>query len=91
MRELVVGSGPADSVIEFDDGYAIAKIAAPARALGRTLADSALRSRYGIPVVGVKMPGEDFTYARPETMVEPGALLIVAGQTDQVQRFASIS
>lgn len=75
--------------IEFDDGYAIAKVQAPAESIGRTLAESALRSKYGITVVGVKMTGSDFTYARPETMVYGGALLIVAGKTPEVERFAS--
>jgi trk system potassium uptake protein TrkA len=77
--------------IEFDDGYAIAKVRAPAEAVGRTLAESALRTRYGITVVGVKMTGSDFTYARPETMVYGGALLIVAGETTKVQSFSAIT
>ena len=77
--------------IEFDDGYAIAKVQAPAEAIGRTLAESALRSKYGITVVGVKMTGSDFTYARPETMVYGGALLIVAGRTPEVERFAAVT
>ncbi|MPZ29139.1 MAG: TrkA family potassium uptake protein [Micromonosporaceae bacterium] len=77
--------------IEFDDGYAIAKLQAPEEAIGRTLAESALRSKYGITVVGVKMTGSDFTYARPETMVYGGALLIVAGKTPEVERFASVT
>ncbi|WP_425560659.1 potassium channel family protein [Luedemannella helvata] len=77
--------------IEFEDGFAIAKVRAPAAAVGRSLADAALRTHYGITVVGTKMRGEDFTYARPETVVAPGALLIVAGPTDKVERFASSS
>jgi trk system potassium uptake protein len=77
--------------IEFDDGYAIAKVRAPGEAVGRTLAESALRTRYGITVVGVKMTGSDFTYARPETMVYGGALLIVAGETAKVQRFSAVT
>lgn len=77
--------------IEFDDGYAIAKVQAPTEAVGRTLAESRLRSKYGITVVGVKMTGSDFTYARPETMVYGGALLIVAGKTPDVERFAAIT
>ena len=77
--------------IEFDDGYAIAKVQAPTEAVGRTLADSALRSKYGITVVGVKMTGSDFTYARPETTVYGGALLIVAGKTPDVERFAAVT
>ena len=75
--------------IEFDDGFAIAKVRAPADAVGQSLADAALRTRYGITVVGIKRGGEDFTYARPETVVPPRSLLIVAGPTDQVQRFAA--
>ena len=77
--------------IEFDDGFAIAKVRAPREAIGRTLADTALRTHYGITVVGVKMPGEDFVYALPETIVEFDAMLIVAGRTDDVERFAAVT
>jgi trk system potassium uptake protein TrkA len=75
--------------IELDDGFAIAKTRAPREAAGRTLAEVGLRSKYGVTVVGVKSHGEDFVYARPETVVPSGALLIVAGATEQVQRFAA--
>jgi trk system potassium uptake protein TrkA len=77
--------------IEFDDGFAIAKTRAPKEVIGRTLADAALRTKYGVTVVGVKESGRDFTYARPDTVVPPGALVIVAGTTDQVQRFAAVT
>ncbi|MFD1826366.1 MULTISPECIES: potassium channel family protein [Mumia] len=77
--------------IEFDDGFAIARTAAPAGAVGRTLAESALRSQYGITVVGVKRPGADFTYARPETFVGEFDELIVSGATKKVERFAGLS
>ena len=40
--------------IEFDDGFAIAKVRAPRDTVGQTLADAALRTQYGITVVGVK-------------------------------------
>jgi trk system potassium uptake protein TrkA len=75
--------------IEFDDGFAIAKVRAPAEAVDKTLGESALRSRYGITVVGVKRPGEDFTYALPDTAVHRGDVLIVAGRTHLVERFAA--
>jgi trk system potassium uptake protein TrkA len=75
--------------IEFDDGFAIAKVRAPREAFGRTLADIGLRTRWGVTVVGTKLPGEDFTYARPETVVPPGSILIVAGNTARVEQFAA--
>jgi trk system potassium uptake protein len=77
--------------IEFDDGFAIAKTGAPREGTGMTLADSDLRKKYGITVVGIKRPGTDFTYARPETMVERGDLLIVSGPTNLVETFAALT
>jgi trk system potassium uptake protein TrkA len=77
--------------IEFDDGFAIAKTTAPREALGQTLSESALRSKYGITVVGIKRLRHDFTYARPETFVEQGDILIISGATALVERFAALT
>lgn len=77
--------------IEFDDGFAIAKTRAPREAVGRTLAESGLRSKYGITVVGVKRPRTDFTYARPETSITQGDILIVSGPTRLVEAFAGMT
>jgi trk system potassium uptake protein TrkA len=74
--------------IEFDDGFAIAKLRAPREAYGRTLSEVGLRSKYGVTVVGVKRPGQDFTYAQADTRIHPGDLLIVSGSTTLVERFA---
>jgi trk system potassium uptake protein len=41
-------------------------------------------------VVGVKLLGEPFATALPDTVVPPGAILVVAGRTDQVERFAAL-
>lgn len=77
--------------IEFDDGFAIAKTRAPREAAGRTLAQSALRTKYGITIVGVKRPKTDFTYAQPDTLIAAGDLLIVSGPTKLVEAFASLT
>ncbi|MGH3355087.1 MAG: potassium channel family protein [Nocardioidaceae bacterium] len=77
--------------IEFDDGFSIARTKAPPEAIGRTLAESALRSRYGVTVVGAKRRGEDFTYARPETEVHPRDELIVSGPTRKVEKFCALT
>jgi trk system potassium uptake protein len=77
--------------IEFDDGFAIVKTRAPREAAGKSLAECALRSKYGVTVVGVKQPRTDFTYARPETTIQEGDLLIVSGPTKLVEEFAAIT
>jgi trk/ktr system potassium uptake protein len=84
-------SGAMIDYIEFDDGFAIARTKAPGESYDRTLGESALRTKYGITVVGVKRPGEDFTYARPETEVHRGDQLIVSGATDLVERFSALT
>lgn len=75
--------------IEFDDGFAIVKMRPPRETVGYTLAQSDIRAKYGVTVVGVKSPGRDFTYATPETMVAQHDLLIVSGHTDLLERFSN--
>jgi trk system potassium uptake protein TrkA len=77
--------------IEFDDNFAIVKTRAPADLAGKTLEEYGLRSRFAVTVVGVKRPKEDFTYARPDTLVQKDDLLIVSGRVDLVEKFAAIT
>ena len=74
--------------IEFDDDFAIVKMRPPREVQGMTLADSDIRQRFGVTVVGVKSPGKDFTYAVPETMVAAHDLLIVSGRTELIEKFS---
>lgn len=74
--------------IEFEDGFAIAKIHAPADTHHHTLAEAHVRSRFGVTVVGVKRANEDFQHAQPETRILPADLLIVSGPTKKIEQFA---
>jgi trk system potassium uptake protein TrkA len=82
-------NGKLQDFIEFDDGFAIIKMRPPQETLGFTLEQSALRSKYGVTVVGVKSPGQDFTYAIPQTKVLQGDMLIVAGKTELLEKLAA--
>lgn len=75
--------------IEFDDGYAIAKMLPPKETQGFTLAESKVREKYGITVVGIKSPGKDFTYAIPDTRVSSYDVMIVSGRSELIERFAA--
>ncbi|MGW7282956.1 cation:proton antiporter regulatory subunit [Streptomyces sp. NPDC054844] len=59
----------------------------PRLPLGR----SQVRSRYGVTVVGIKRPGEDFTHATADTVVEKGDVIVVTGKTRAVESFADLS
>ncbi|MDT0306352.1 TrkA family potassium uptake protein [Streptomyces sp. DSM 44917] len=76
--------------IEFDDDYALVKTVAPQVATGVPLGVSAVRSKHGVTIVGIKRPGRDFTYADAETVVESGDVLIVTGRTAAVEAFAEL-
>ena len=75
--------------IEFDDGFAIVKTTPPKNILGGTLAASGVRTKYGVTIVGIKTPGNDFTYATPESIVTAGDLVIVSGERHRVERFSN--
>ncbi|MGB2568395.1 potassium channel family protein [Micromonospora citrea] len=77
--------------IEFGDDFAIAKVPVPPSLVGRQLSELVPTERYGVMVVGAKLPGERFRYAGPETVLMPESVLIVEGTIDQVQRFATLS
>ena len=60
-------SGKLLDYIEVEDGFTIVKMRPPKETQGFTLAQSKVRERYGVTVIGVKSPGIDFVYATPET------------------------
>ena len=82
-------SGRLLDYIEFDDDFAIAKMRPPKETHGFTLAESDIRAKYGVSVVGIKSPGEDFTYADATTRIHSRDILIVSGQVDLIERFAA--
>ncbi|CAI7979566.1 trk system potassium uptake protein [Frankia sp. Hr75.2] len=75
--------------LELDDNYAIAKLRAPRVICGRALERTALRTKYGITIVGVKKPGGEFTHAEAGTVLDVGDLVVIAGRTDRVESFAA--
>ncbi|CCH21509.1 potassium channel family protein [Micromonospora lupini] len=74
--------------IEFDDEFAIATVRVPQSLVGRTLLDLRPDERYGVRVIGAKVPGERFRYASDDTELPQGGVLVVEGGIEQVQRFA---
>jgi trk system potassium uptake protein TrkA len=84
-------SGRMIDFIEFDDDFAIVKMYPPKPIRGIALAESQVRRKYGITVVGIKSPGKDFTYATPETVISNHDLIIASGNTSDLDRFAALN
>jgi trk system potassium uptake protein len=85
-----VGHSLAGAMIDYfqlDPGFALVETEAPQELVGKTLAAAEVRKRYGITVVCVKPAGGTFTYATPETVVNEGDILVVAGETRRAEAF----
>ncbi|HEV2872589.1 MAG TPA: TrkA family potassium uptake protein [Actinomycetota bacterium] len=76
--------------VQLDEGFALVELKPPKQIVGRALGDAQVRKRYGITVVCVKPEGGSFTYATQETVPGPNDILVVAGETTRVQKFADL-
>lgn len=88
-----VGHSLAGKMIDYfqlDPGFALVETSAPKEIVGKTLADAEVRRRYGITVVCVKPQGGTFTYATPDTVVQEGDILVVAGETKRAEEFGEM-
>jgi trk system potassium uptake protein len=77
--------------IELDSGFALVETLAPSEAHGKTLMEASLRAKHDVTVVCIKPEGMPFTYATPDTLISKGDILLVAGETKQVERFANLT
>ncbi len=73
-----------------DEEFAMVETTVPSELIGRSLGEERIRERYGVTVVCVKPEGETFTYATPETVLDKGAVLVVAGPSDKAEAFAHL-
>ena len=82
-------SGKMLDYIEVEDGFTVVKMRPPKETQGFTIAQSKVRERYGVTIIGVKSPGIDFQYATNETRISANDLIIVGGHAELLERFAA--
>ncbi|MGI5170476.1 potassium channel family protein [Spirillospora sp. CA-253888] len=83
-------SGRLLDYVQVDKGFALVKTRPPKHVVGVPLGDTGLRGKHGVTIVCVKPVDEPFTYATPDTVLQYGDLILVAGPTDKVERFAAL-
>ena len=76
--------------VEVDEDFAIVRMFPPHELLGKTLAQAGIRNEYKITTVGVKKPGESFTYATAETLIADGDQILVSGYPGDIEKFAAL-
>jgi trk system potassium uptake protein TrkA len=82
-------SGKMLEYIGVDDGFTIVKMKPIQEMIGFTLAQSNVRHRYGVTVIGVKSEGSAFKFANADTVVGPTDTLVVSGNPFELEKFAA--
>jgi trk system potassium uptake protein len=88
-----VGHSLAGRMIDYfqlDPGFALVETTAPREIIGKSLAEAEVRRKFGITVVSIKPQGGTFTYATPDTTVNDGDILVVAGETKRAEAFGEL-
>jgi CIC family chloride channel protein len=85
-------NGPRDAFVELPEGIELRTAELPAHLVGRTLAELAPRSRYGVHVLAIKhrdpLTGRPVTaMPEPETRLADGDDLVVIGKSGDIERF----
>lgn len=84
-------SGRVIDWFQLDERFAIVETRVPEALVGKTLGTSGIRAKYGVTVVSVKPADGFFTYATAETVLNGGDILVVAGESEDAERFAHLS
>jgi Trk K+ transport system NAD-binding subunit len=79
--------------VELDDRLELVEVSIRhgSRLAGQTLADSRIRERAGVNVVGAWFRGEFDAAPPPDSKLQPGTVLLVSGQPDQLERLVELT
>jgi trk system potassium uptake protein TrkA len=80
-------SGESLDYVELDKDFVMVKTEAPDLFHGKTLSELKFRSEHGITVVATKRADSTYQPSFPETVIEKGDLMVVAGRTEKVDEF----
>ena len=83
-------SGESLDYVPIDEDFVMVKAEAPDTFNGKSLADLKIRSTHGVTVVATSKGDGQYQPAFPETIIQKGDVLVVAGQTQQVDKFCAI-
>lgn len=90
QRAAHLVSGRMLDYIEMEkNGFSVVKMRPPQETWGFTLEQLQIRRKYGVTVIGVLSVGQPFEYATPQTQIDEDDIIIVAGEADLLERFAS--
>ncbi|MGY4859377.1 potassium channel family protein [Cryobacterium sp. AP23] len=82
--------GVMQDYIDIGEDFALVKTAPPQEILGLPLSQTKVRTMHGVTVTAFHRPGQGWSYATMETVIEQGDIILVAGQTERVESFSRL-
>lgn len=76
--------------VEIDEGFVMAKTAAAETFIGKNLTELAIRKNYNVIVVATSHGDVKYGAATPETVINEGDWLIVAGPKEAIESFCQV-
>ncbi|MBV7411371.1 TrkA family potassium uptake protein [Dermabacteraceae bacterium TAE3-ERU27] len=90
-RTAHIVGGRLQDWVDYGGGFGMAKIEAPEFMIHHNVAEARLPERFDVKVVARRSPGQPWVYITPQTEIQPGDVLIVAGGVDHLAEFAKKS
>lgn len=84
-------SGETLDYVTIDNDFVMVKAKVPESFHGQTLADLKVRTNYGVTVVAVTKGDGQYQPAFPETVLEAGDQIVVAGQVEPLDKFCQLT
>jgi len=88
VAHLVRGS--MEDFLDVGDDFSLVKMTPPTTIVGRTLAESQVRQKYGITIVAIRRPGETWSFTTADTVVGAEDTLLVGGATARAELFSQL-
>ena len=82
--------GSVEDYVEVGDDFVITQQMAPKFAIGTPIGELKLRRNYGVHITGVRHPGGSWQIALPESALQEGDHILVAGHRRDADAFASL-
>lgn len=84
-------TGEAVDYVTLGPDFVMIETQSPSSVIGKTLANAHIREQFGVTVVVIKPENGEYTYATPETLINEGDLLLVAGSVHNAETFAALT
>lgn len=80
--------GVMQDYIEIGEDFALVKTTPPKSVIGVPLGNAHIRATHGVTITAFHRPGAGWSYTSLDTVIEPGDVILIAGQSEKVEAFS---